>query len=119
MLLWHFCFQLIAIQSECRNAIKEIEERAAKECMSLQEAHLEVQAEREALVSEAKSAAEVILGLQSEVHHLKNALSNASNNLGAVQDLSRVTGELEIVKQRLKDTIAAKVNFLQSLLMVS
>ena len=53
--------------------------------------------------------ADVIMGLENEVHQMSHALEHASTNHEAVEKLGRVSGELEIVKRRLREVSEEKV----------
>ena len=49
------------------------------------------------------------MGLENEVHQMSHALEHASTNHEAVEKLGRVSGELEIVRRRLREVSEEQV----------
>lgn len=98
------CAQLIAIQSETQHCIKDIEAKMKVEREKLELEFNSVLMQRDDAMRTSKEGDEMILGLQSEVQHLKSSLNNALPNLDALQELSKASGELEILRKRIRDT---------------
>lgn len=55
------------------------------------------------------------MGLENEVQQMSHALENASTNHEAVEKLGRVSGELEILKRRLRELSEEQVRLGPSL----
>lgn len=93
--------QLLATQSECSNRIREIQEKNALELHQLQ-SELDQQIKlKECSVEKCHFQTEKIIGLEIEIQKLHLMLEDASNNAESAQELSKVTGELEVMRRRL------------------
>lgn len=101
--------QLMAVQTECNNKILEIEEKSKSECQVLEEDRQMWKDKYEFQLEETRKQADLTLGLQNEVKQLHNALENASANHEAVDQLGKVSGELEILKKKLKEVTEKNV----------
>jgi hypothetical protein len=95
--------QLMAIQTECISKIRSIEEKNDTIIQALKEESLSSLKQRDDAIEEARRLADLVTGLENEVHQLHSALENASTNHESLEKLGRVTGELEILKKRMKE----------------
>jgi len=104
------CAQLMATQTDCNKRVHDLE-------MNLQQVSndfkLEVGVitkERDETKDESRRQADVIMGLESEVQQLRHALENASSsaNQESVEQLGKLTGELEILRRRMRETTEMK-----------
>jgi len=104
------CAQLMATQTDCNKRVHDLE-------MTLQQVSndfkLEVGVitkERDETKDESRRQADVIMGLESEVQQLRHALENASSsaNQESVEQLGKLTGELEILRRRMRETTEMK-----------
>lgn len=95
--------ELLATRSECVSRIREIEEKQSFEIASLNSTLQLLSEEKLAIAEEKRQANDRAAGLEKEVQQLHNELENASANHEAVEKLSRATGEIEILRRRLKE----------------
>ena len=95
--------QLLATQSECANRIREVEEKKNAEAAALQECVTQLNQERNELREQCRLEADKAAGLQTELQHLHNELEHASANHEAIEQLSKATGELEVMRRRNKE----------------
>lgn len=110
------CAQLIAIQNEAFARVREIEDRMNQQLLDTN-THLQtVIRERDDALSQSNHYSERILGLDSEIVQLKHALDRAStqgpshNALDneSVQELVKISGEVEILRRRVRETSEMK-----------
>ena len=100
--------QLLATQTDCNNRINDIKESFNKTIAGLNEEIATVSRLRDEAASEARKQADIVMGMENEVEQLRNALENASANHESVEKLGRVTGELEILRRRMRETAESK-----------
>lgn len=96
--------QLIAIQSETNTRIREIETESKSRIQELQLIVNTLTQERDAAILSASQNGEKVVGLEIEVSQLKHSLESASANHESLEELSRVSGELEILRRRIRET---------------
>jgi kinesin family member C1 len=110
------CAQLIAIQNETNMRVREIEERVNQQ---LQDTNAELQRvtqERDEAQIQSNQYSERVLGLDSEIVQLKHALERASTqgpshnamDSESVQELVKISGEVEILRRRVRETTELK-----------
>lgn len=102
------CGQLFAIQRECDSRMKELEMEMARSVDAAKQELAAATTAREAAEIEAGTHRESIAGLQSEIESLKQSLANASANSEVAEQLSKATGEVEILRRRIKELGDAK-----------
>lgn len=93
--------QLLATQSECMNRVREVEEKKEALVAELRSSHAELSQQRDAAVEESRREAGRAAGLEKEVQQLHVELENSSVNHQAAEQVSRITGELEVMRRRL------------------
>ena len=96
--------QLYAIQRECDLKVNEMETEIKKQGDDLRQQLKAVSEKRDEAVEELRVHVERIAGLESEIQSLHTSLNNASANLEQVEELSKVSGELEVLRRRLADS---------------
>lgn len=100
--------QLLATQSECSNRIREIQDKCSIDIQQIQ-VSLETQMKlKETSIEESHKQSEKALGLEMEVQKLHLMLKEASTNVESEKELSRVTGELEVMRRRVKEMLDAQ-----------
>jgi len=102
------CAQLLATQTDCSNRISDIKDNLNQTIESLKSEILTITAHRDEFASEARKQADIVMGMENEVAQLRHALENASANHESVEKLGRVTGELEILRRRMRETTESK-----------
>lgn len=104
------CAQLLATQQEGLRKIKEVEEAQQAEKDALRAEVSSMTSLRDEAMQGARAQDEVVMGLQSEVNQLRQALDDASQSVQteAVEKLGRMTGELEVLKKRLQEATELK-----------
>jgi hypothetical protein len=102
--------QLLATQSECSARIREVEDKKAQELSALSVTCAELQKQCEEAQEESRREAGRAAGLEKEVEQLHVELANQSVNHEAAEKVSKVTGELEVMRLRLEEMVAAQVN---------
>ncbi len=100
------CAQLLATQTECNKRIHDYEDSMKSKIEEMRNEILQINCQRDVAIDEKRKQADTILALESEVSQLRLALENASNmaNSDAVEKLGRLTGELEILRRRMRET---------------
>ena len=93
--------QLMAIQTECSLRIAEIENKSKFELARQENEIKDLQVQKDQGIEDLREKIELAAGFEKEIQQLHIALESASNNHEAVEQLGRVTGELEIMKMRL------------------
>lgn len=93
--------QLLATQSECIQRVKEVEEKKEAAVAELKTAHEQLVKERDDAVEESRREAGRAAGLEKEIQQLHVELENSSANHKAAEEVSRITGELEVMRRRL------------------
>jgi kinesin family protein C1 len=104
------CAQLMATQAECGQRLREAETAAALEMQAMKNQVAELQRKGEEAKAEIEKQADRIMGLESEDRQIRQALEQASATYDAeaVQQLGKVTGELEILRKRLREINESK-----------
>lgn len=97
--------QSMAIESECNNRLRNVEEQSYQETIKFSQKISLLEVEKNNLVQRLQDSMEVIMRLENEVVSLKKAIDNASanQNVEAVKELSKATGELEVMRRKIKD----------------
>jgi hypothetical protein len=103
------CAQLMATQSECTVRLKDAEERMTRSEEALREELRAMQGLRDNAVAESRAQADVITRLESEMHQLRRAVEDASANHESVEKVGQLTGELEVLRRRLREADEKKV----------
>ena len=103
------CAQLLATQTECQSRLKDFEARLEKERDACNHELAVVVSQRDAFEQESKKQADQCTGLVSEMRELKRALEHAEANHECAEQLGRVTGEMEVLKRRLKEALDTRV----------
>ena len=100
------CAQLLATQMECESRMREFEQKAATQAEALRADTAAEQVKTEAAKAEARTNAEQILRMQSELEQLRSVHQEVSthHSAEAVEELGRVKGELEILRKRLRES---------------
>lgn len=101
--------QLMAIQTESALRIRDVEEKMTHQVGDLKKEIQLSQDEKMRLEKESHAQTELIVGLRSEIQQLRQALDNASTNNESVEELGKVSAELEIFKIRMKELSESKV----------
>lgn len=101
--------QLLATQTDCNHRLKEAEERNQQNDSKSRELVEQLKKECSEAHEKTEKMADKVMGLEKEVQQLHLALEDASANHEAVDQLSRVTGELEIARHRLKEMAEQKM----------
>lgn len=99
---------LYATQAECNTRFNEMKENLSKSIEGLKAEIATASLQRENALEEARRQADVVTGMENEVAQLRHALENASANHESVEKLGRVTGELEILRRRMRETAESK-----------
>ena len=105
--------QLLATQSECNNRIREMEDKNQHTMTELTANVVELTKQRDAAVEESRREAGRAAGLEKEVQQLHVELKNSSVSPETAEHISRVTGELEVMRRRLGELMASQVRSLQ------
>jgi chromosome segregation ATPase len=101
--------QLMAVQSESNKRIQEMEEISQAQQDNFQREINELNQNNETLTEDCKQKANRIAGLEKEVENLHLALENASTNHKSFEELSRASGEVEVLRRRLKEATESQV----------
>lgn len=101
--------QLIATQTECGNRIREIEEKKMEAIGKLQNTNSDLCRQRDQATEESRHESGRAAGLEKEVQQLHVELENSSVNHEAAEQVSRITGELEVMRRRLNGMTASQV----------
>lgn len=75
---------------------------------SLQSTIDDLSSENNRVISVAHEYEEKIVGLNSEVAQLRHSLEHASTSIESVEELGKVSGELEILRRRVRETAENK-----------
>lgn len=102
------CAQLLATQTDCSNRISDIKENYNQTILAQKEEITTMSRFRDEAADEARKQADIVMGMENEVAQLRHALENASANHESVEKLGRVTGELEILRRRMRETAESK-----------
>jgi len=101
--------QLMATQSECSSRIREVEEKKEAAIAILQNTNEEITRQREQATEEARRESGRAAGLEMEVQQLHKELEKGSVNHEAVEELSRVKGELVVLNRKISEAENSKL----------
>ena len=102
------CAQLLATQTESYKKLQDLEEKSAETVSSLKGEIAAISSQRDESNEEIRRQGDIIMGLQSEIQQARLALENASTNHETVEKVGRLTGEIEILRRRMKETSELK-----------
>jgi len=100
--------QLLAIESDCKNRIREIEEKNSTELEAVESQLRAIAQQKDEVAEDLKRQNDVAAGLEKEVQQLHTELENASVNHESVEKLGKVTGELEVMRRRVQELTEAQ-----------
>lgn len=106
--------QLMAIQSECNHKMEQLDAKHSSIVNTITSEKTVLQSRLDELLVELQKEKDVTVQLGSEVQELKRALDHASVNHETVENLGRVTGELEVLKRKYKDITESQVEMVIS-----
>ena len=100
--------QLLATQTDCSNKMAAAKKKFT-ETLQQMDAHCKQKGEElEARIEDISKKDDVIMGLENEVHELRSQVENACANHETVEKLGKVTGELEVLRRRMRETADSK-----------
>lgn len=100
--------QLQATQTDCNSRLEEQKQSLTCKIESLRLEVIQITQQRDESAEEVRRQADIVMGVENEVAQLRHALENASANHESVEKLGRVTGELEILRRRMRETAETK-----------
>jgi kinesin family protein C1 len=95
--------QLMATQTECTFRLREVEEKKGAVIEGLEKELEAMTLKVSEAQADAHKQAEIATGLETQVNELKQAFEHAATNKESVEKLAVVTGELEIMRKRVKE----------------
>lgn len=95
--------QLVAIQAECANQVREIENKMHATIDTYKAEIAVAMHKHQEAVEEQRKQSDTIMSLESQLQQQHLALQNASANTESVEKLGLVTGELEVTRRRLRE----------------
>lgn len=95
---------MVAIQNECSQKMNTMELDLERATHKHQQEIQTLTVAKDDAIEQSKTAADQVMGMESEVASLKDALHHASANHESVEKLGKVTGELEILRKRVRET---------------
>lgn len=100
--------QLLATQNDC-SAKMAAAKKKFTETLQQMDAHCKQKGEElQACQEDVSKKDDVIMGLENEVHELRSQVENACANHETVEKLGKVTGELEVLRRRMRETADSK-----------
>lgn len=100
--------QLLATQNDCSTKMAAAKKKFT-ESLQQMDAHCKQKGEELLTCHEDISKKDdVITGLENEVHELRSQVENACANHETVEKLGKVTGELEVLRRRMRETADSK-----------
>ena len=102
------CAQLLATQTDCNNRVNDLKDEFNASIENLKQEIAVTTQQREEATQEWRKQADIVMGMENEIVQLRHALENASANHESVEKLGRVTGELEILRRRMRETAELK-----------
>jgi len=100
--------QLLATQSDCNSRIQELERKMRADVEKVKGLLDASQADLEKVTTLYKASCDTVAGLENEAEELKAQIEHACANHETVEKLGKVSGELEILKRRIRDSNTAK-----------
>jgi hypothetical protein len=101
--------QLMAIQTECNRRMEHLEAKHTDVVNTITSEKASMQLRMDELSIALQKEADIHVQLGSEVQELKHALEHASANHETIENLGRVTGELEVLKRKYKEVTESQV----------
>jgi kinesin family protein C1 len=95
--------QLLATQTDCNARIANLEKKMRTDLDTVKAMHAQTLAELESSQAKCREHCDTIMGLENESTELRAQLEHACANHETVEKLGRVTGELEILKRRMRE----------------
>ena len=106
------CAQLLATQNDCNRRVRDIEEGSKAHFAELSAQVAAMASLRDQAVEQSQDKGDAIIALQSEVEQLRMALQNASTQLSSnhedIEKIGKLSGELEILRRRVRETSETK-----------
>ena len=96
--------QLLATQNDCTNRLAEQEKRMQCDIDAQKDIVLQVQDELVKSETLMSTQSDSIMVLENEANHLRHEVEHACAAHETVEKLGRVTGELEILRKRMRET---------------
>jgi len=99
--------QLLATQTDCNARIANLEKKMRLDIEKVQALHTQTQLELDVMTATSREQADTIMSYENEALELRSQLEHACANHETVEKLGRVTGELEILKRRMRENADA------------
>jgi kinesin family protein C1 len=100
--------QLMATQNDCSTKIMAAKKKCTEAIATMDAAYKKLGAELDASKQANSAQADTIMGLENEATELRSQVENACANHETVEKLGKVSGELEVLKRRMRETSDSK-----------
>ena len=102
------CAQLMATQTEFNSKVKIYEEKINFQISESEGIIKSLKSDISEKLEENRRQSDAIMGLESEIIQLKLSNQNAQASLESIEQLGRVSGEVEVLRRRLREANESK-----------
>lgn len=104
------CAQLLATQADCNYRIKDMEDKMHNAVSAVRDELERVEAAKEAADAECRRQLDIVASMTGELAQLRDSLEHAEANHEAVEKLSRVSGEAEMLRRQVAELTKLRLN---------